>query len=316
MLSVVIPAKDEAQNVGQTILRVFDAFSNAQLPAPEVIVVDNGSTDSTVDVAAGVGASVLRAPGITVGACRNLGANAAARGHIAFLDADMFVMDQWARGALLAIALLEDSSVAAVGGRCMAPQSSGWVGAKWFSGKRSRTAPSHIGSGQMLVRRDTFFALGGFNESLATGEDVDFCDRAKRLGKELKTIPELVSIHHGSPLSLKEFWFREVWHGQKRLNGLSFGRTEALAFIFGLIHVALFVSAWRSFSQVAALSGFALFGLLFASYKRRFQVVSSFRDLAQGFALFYVYYWARLVGLVRASFGKAPYRRSGAGRQG
>ena len=49
-LSVVIPAFNEATRLGETLLTVFDYLSK-HVPASEVIVVDDGSTDGTADVA-------------------------------------------------------------------------------------------------------------------------------------------------------------------------------------------------------------------------------------------------------------------------
>lgn len=91
-VSVIIPARDEAHNLPRLLASL--AASN-QRPA-EVIVVDDGSTDGTADVAASFGAVVLTAaplPGGWVGknwAC-HLGAQRAEMPILVFLDADTWL---------------------------------------------------------------------------------------------------------------------------------------------------------------------------------------------------------------------------------
>src|SRR5690606_5957874 len=96
-ITVVIPAFNEQDCLAAT-LRALQA---QDYPAGrvEVIVVDNGSTDRTREIAAALGARVLVRPGVTIAALRNAGA-AEARGEIlAFLDADCVPAPDWARQA-------------------------------------------------------------------------------------------------------------------------------------------------------------------------------------------------------------------------
>jgi glycosyltransferase involved in cell wall biosynthesis len=80
-LSVVIIAKDE----GSRLPRCVQALAPV---ADEVIVVDGGSTDDTVAVAAGLGCRVIENPWPGYGPQRNVGADAAAHDWILFVDAD------------------------------------------------------------------------------------------------------------------------------------------------------------------------------------------------------------------------------------
>ena len=91
-VSVVIPARDEARNLPRLL-----ASLAAQAEAPlEVIVVDDGSTDATVGVAAAAGATVVRAPDPPAGwlgkpwAC-HAGCRAASGERLLFLDADTWL---------------------------------------------------------------------------------------------------------------------------------------------------------------------------------------------------------------------------------
>ncbi|MBX9400033.1 glycosyltransferase family 2 protein [Lysobacter sp. BMK333-48F3] len=83
-VSVVLPAKNESEGLGRTL-----PLLRQVLPGAEIIVVDDGSTDDTAAVAAGLGAKVLSSPySMGNGAAIKRGARAARGEVIVFMDAD------------------------------------------------------------------------------------------------------------------------------------------------------------------------------------------------------------------------------------
>ncbi|MGJ7901088.1 glycosyltransferase family 2 protein [Lysobacter sp. 1R34A] len=83
-VSVVLPAKNESEGLRRTL----PALSQV-LPGAEIIVVDDGSTDDTAAVAAGLGAKVLSSPySMGNGAAIKRGARIAGGDVIVFMDAD------------------------------------------------------------------------------------------------------------------------------------------------------------------------------------------------------------------------------------
>lgn len=83
-VSVILPAKNEAEGLRLTLPRL-----RAQLPAAEIIVVDDGSSDATAEVAAEHGARVLSSPyPMGNGAAIKRGTKAAAGDVLVFMDAD------------------------------------------------------------------------------------------------------------------------------------------------------------------------------------------------------------------------------------
>lgn len=81
-ISVVIPALNEEATVGMVVARAFQAGVN------EVVVVDNGSTDRTAEVAAANGARVVSEPRRGYGAACLAGSLAARGDLLVFMDAD------------------------------------------------------------------------------------------------------------------------------------------------------------------------------------------------------------------------------------
>jgi glycosyltransferase involved in cell wall biosynthesis len=83
-LSIIIPAKNEVATVGDVVTKARESF-----PEAEVIVVDDGSTDGTGDLAERAGATVIRHPeSLGNGASVKTGARLATGKILAFMDAD------------------------------------------------------------------------------------------------------------------------------------------------------------------------------------------------------------------------------------
>ena len=83
-LSIVIPAKNEAASIADVV-----ASARSEYPEAEIIVVDDGSTDATADLAEAAGATVLRHPeSLGNGAAVKSGARAAKGEILALMDGD------------------------------------------------------------------------------------------------------------------------------------------------------------------------------------------------------------------------------------
>ncbi len=83
-LSIVIPAKNESAAIGSVVTAALEAWPDA-----EIIVVDDGSSDATADVAREAGAKVVQHPeSLGNGAAVKAGARVATGEIIAFMDGD------------------------------------------------------------------------------------------------------------------------------------------------------------------------------------------------------------------------------------
>ena len=184
-VSVVIPAYNQARFVAQAVESVLAQT----MPAAEVIVVNDGSTDETAAVLDQfqTPVRVLTQQNQGVSRARNAGVAASSGDAVAFLDAD----DAWKPNKLAAqVELLEgnpelglvhcgveqiDSHGQVLGHHLDGMQ--GWVFEEMLLFRRSVILGG--GSGVML-RRELFEELGGFDPSLSTSADWDFYFRAAR----------------------------------------------------------------------------------------------------------------------------------------
>lgn len=179
-VSVIIPALNEASYLRPTVTSLKEAFARAPMVPLEIIVVDNASTDGTAEVARGLGASVVLEPIRCVARARNAGANAAHGDILVFLDADTLVPGPFAE-TLLACA----ADPACLGGAFDADLESRRPVIRLHLAfwRRLGSAFGMAQGAAQFCRRDVFRALGGYDESLLMGEDVDFHWRLRRLAR-------------------------------------------------------------------------------------------------------------------------------------
>ncbi|MFN7184631.1 MAG: glycosyltransferase family 2 protein, partial [Thermomonas haemolytica] len=153
-LSIILPAKNEAEGLRRTLPALRERF-----PQAEVIVVDDGSTDGTADVAVQAGARVLSSPySMGNGAAIKRGARAAAGEVLVFMDADG---QHGAEHVAALLARLDEGYDMVVGARDRSGQASLHRGlanafynrlASWMTGHRI----ADLTSGFRAVRADKF----------------------------------------------------------------------------------------------------------------------------------------------------------------
>ncbi len=165
----------------------------------DITVVDDASDPPLGPALQGLPVRLVRRGGnIGQSAARNLGATQASGSLLAFVDNDCEVRRGWLRSL---VPYFVDQSVGLVGGRVVSPPTSGWV-----SEFEAVCSPLDIGgtggeveflpSCNLIVRRELFFALGGFDEGMRVGEDVDFSLRLVQLGQRVVHVPVGQVIHY------------------------------------------------------------------------------------------------------------------------
>jgi len=169
-VSVIIPTLDEEERIGATIAAAFRAG------AAEVIVVDGGSRDATLSIAAAAGARTIA--GETIRARQlNRGAAAAAHETLIFLHGDTLLPEGAAASVEEALA-----GGAVFGGFRIAFPEPGLKLAAALINRRTQFTRAPWGDQAQFLRRETFLAMGGYPE-FPIMEDYELARRMKRAGR-------------------------------------------------------------------------------------------------------------------------------------
>ena len=177
-ISIVIPARNEEQQITGCLNSILASASEADLSA-EIIVVLNRSSDKTEDIARHYGANIIANDSRNLSAIRNQGIAAASAPFIVTIDAD----------SRMSLNLLEQvysklsSGNTIAGGTMIFPErySPGIIatGVCIFSYLILR----RISVGCFFLTKELFLETGGFNEELKTAEDIDFALRLRKAAR-------------------------------------------------------------------------------------------------------------------------------------
>lgn len=229
MMSIVVPARNEAQNIERAIGSVL--AQDYPLDRFEIFVVDNLSTDETAALAGAFErVTVLFAEG-TIGAVRNAGVRDASGTVIGFMDADCLAPANWLSSATEL--LTADPAVGLVGTvmRLEDEDCAPWVERRWIDNHRAKypcelTTVSTISSFCFCVRREILDELGGFDPTLVTCEDAQLGYRIGERGWRMLVDRSVEVVHLGNAKTLARFFLRELWQGRDNLQNACGRRIE------------------------------------------------------------------------------------------
>ncbi|ROL80116.1 glycosyl transferase family 2 [Pseudomonas protegens] len=210
-ISVIVPMFNEARHIVRTLDGVHSAAVAAQLTC-ELIVVDNGSTDNSPQLARDNGARVLDHPGLSIGALRNRGVASATSDWLVFLDADIEVPENW---LLLWKELQATHHVDVLALECNTPHSAPWFARVWQrrsqSGSQQARKQQWLSTQNLCMARSWFDRVNGFDEHLRTGEDKDFGLRLHRAGARQLSLATSMVQHWGFENTWREWAGKELW---------------------------------------------------------------------------------------------------------
>jgi len=195
LLSIIIPT----HNSESIIKRCLDSLTSQSIPREqfEIIVVDDGSKDRTVDIVKECGADkIIETEPCFQGKARNIGANNAKGEILAFIDSDCAAKNNWVETIQREI-----KNIKSMGGPVMNGNVHSLVA--WaeylmeFCGwdeYRKRSVVSFVPGCNQVCSKEAFFRVGGFSENRLS-EDVLFGYSLEKAGIELLFVPELQVLH-------------------------------------------------------------------------------------------------------------------------
>lgn len=215
-VTVVIPVRDNASGLIRLV---------AALRGLKVVIVDDGSARpvrETDFASMHCDVRILRnARSKGPAAARNAGLAVCNTDFVAFLDSDVVPRRGWLEALLGHFC---DPTVALVAPRIVALEKSDSVVARYEAVRSSldlglREAPvipfgtvSYVPSAAIICRRSALLDVGGFDESLVSGEDVDLCWRLNEAGARLRYEP-IALVAHDHRTELRKWFARKSFYG-------------------------------------------------------------------------------------------------------
>jgi glycosyltransferase involved in cell wall biosynthesis len=181
----------------------------------DVVIVDNGSTDGSYELLISEyahTAMILQLKNANVGKIRNFGAAATSSQYLTFIDADCVVNEDY---FLEAETVLKNVDCAATGCTYQLPGESQWIEETWHKlhDRQEDGYVPYINAGNLIIRREIFEAVGGFDDELISGEDAHLGQKLLSSGYRLYETKRVAAVHLGNPKSMSQFLRREIWHG-------------------------------------------------------------------------------------------------------
>lgn len=218
--SVIVPA----YNAARTINKCLDALQRQSIPKEnyEIIVVDDGSTDTTPDLIRPYPVQYLRQANQGPATARNKGAQEANGEIILFTDSDCVPEQDWIEEM---IKPFKNPEVVAVKGSYKTDQRT--LTARFaqvefeerFEMLKKIEFIDMVDTYSAAYRKSVFFSLSGFDTSfpVANNEDTELSYKMSQAGHKMVFNPNAVVYHLGHPDSVKKYARLKFWRGYWRI---------------------------------------------------------------------------------------------------
>ena len=206
-------------NGAKTLDRCLTSLKEINYPSYEVILVDDGSTDNTQEIAASHNwVKNIRQENKGLSFARNVGAHASGGDVIVYTDSDCMADPDW---LYYLMGTLLSGDYAGVGGPNISPPAENWVQACVSAAPGgpnhvllTDVVAEHIPGCNMAFHRWAFDQVGGFDpEYRKAGDDVDFCWRLQQSGGVIAFSPAAI-VWHYRRFTLQAFRKQQQGYGE------------------------------------------------------------------------------------------------------
>lgn len=207
-----------AYNAEETLGECLSSLGRLDYPDYEVLVVDDGSSDATAEVAARFPVRLISGGRRGLSGARNVGIEHATGEVVAYIDADARADADWLTHLVVG---LDPPDAAGCGGpnvsppedsllsRCIAQAPGGAIHVL-LDNERAE----HVPGCNMAFWRERLLEIGGFDPIYrAAGDDVDVCWKLQDLGYTIRFHPSALVWHHARS-GIRGFWRQQVGYGR------------------------------------------------------------------------------------------------------
>ncbi|HET9522905.1 MAG TPA: glycosyltransferase [Terrimicrobiaceae bacterium] len=214
-VSVIVCSYNGAKTLG----RCLESLKRLDYPDYEVILVDDGSTDNTQEIAANHPWIVnVRQANSGLSVARNVGAQTASGEVLAYTDSDCMADPEW---LYFLVGTLLSGDYAGVGGPNISPPAENWIQACVAAAPGGPNhvlltdlIAEHIPGCNMAFYKWAFERVGGFDpEYRKAGDDVDFCWRLQQEGQIIGFSPSAI-VWHYRRFTLGAFRRQQIGYGE------------------------------------------------------------------------------------------------------
>lgn len=249
--SIIIPA----YNNEKTIQECLKACKGQTLKPFEIIVIDDGSTDRTMELAKSENVKVFSQKNSGPAKARNLGAKKSSGDILIFTDSDCVPEKNWLQEM---VAPFKNKEVIGVQGAYKSRQKS--IVAKFaqmeieerYERMKKSKEIDWIGSYSAGYRKKDFLDVNGFDESFpkASGEDPELSYKLSKMGKKLVFNPKAI-VYHYHPDTIFKYLKVKFERAFYRVNLYSKHSDKIVK--------DSYTTPWIKFQIVAGYAGFVLF---------------------------------------------------------
>jgi len=217
--SLIVPA----YNSGHTLASCLEALTNQSVPEEEyeVIVIDDGSTDNTSNIAKAFRVKYLHQTNRGPASARNRGSRSATGDIILFTDSDCVPDHDWIRAM---VNPFQDPDVVGVKGAYKTSQKQ--LAARFAQAEfedrydflQKEPSIDMVDTYSAAFRKDVFLEMNGFDESfpVANNEDTELSYRLASQGYKL-VFNRRAFVYHTHPDTLVKYLKLKFWRGYWRM---------------------------------------------------------------------------------------------------